>query len=73
MHRKTNQWTSKKIMENPCKPIKIQGNKRKSLKLIKIFENQNEYILKKNSLIQLNKENTWEKNKSKLIELINEN
>ena len=41
--------------------------------MIKIFENQNEYILKKNSLIQLNKENTWEKNKSKLIELINEN
>ena len=41
--------------------------------MIKIFEDQNEYILKKNNLIQLNKENTWEKNKSKLIELINEN
>ena len=39
----------------------------------KIFENQNEYFSKKNNLIQLTKENTWEKNKSKLIELINEN
>ena len=41
--------------------------------MIKIFEDKNEYILKKNNLIQLNKDNTWEKNKSKLIELINEN
>ena len=39
----------------------------------KIFEDQNEYFSKKNNLIQLTKENTWEKNKSKLIELINEN
>ena len=39
----------------------------------KIFENQNEYFSKKNNLIQLTKENTWEKNKSKLIGLINEN
>ena len=41
--------------------------------MIKIFQNQNEYSSKKNNLIKLNKENTWEKNKSKLIELINEN
>ena len=41
--------------------------------MITIFEDQNEYTLKKNNLIQLNKDNTWEKNKSKLIELINEN
>ena len=41
--------------------------------MIKIFEDQNEYSLKKNNLIQINKENTWEKNKSELIELINEN
>ena len=41
--------------------------------MIKIFQNQNEYVVKKNNLIKLNKENTWEKNKSKLIELINEN
>ena len=39
----------------------------------KIFEDQNEYYTKKNNLIKLSKENTWEKNKSKLIELINEN
>ena len=41
--------------------------------MIKIFKDQNEYSSKKNNLIKLNKENTWEKNKSKLIELINEN
>ncbi len=41
--------------------------------MIKIFENQNDYLSKKNNLIQLNKENTWEKNKFKLIELLNEN
>ena len=41
--------------------------------MIKIFQDQNEYVSKKNNLIKLNKENTWEKNKSKLIELINEN
>ena len=41
--------------------------------MIKIFEDQNEYLTKKNNLIHLTKENTWEKNKSKLIELINEN
>ena len=40
---------------------------------IKIFEDQNEYFSKKNNLSLLNKENMWEKNKSKLIELINEN
>ena len=39
----------------------------------KIFEDQNEYNSKKNNLIKLNKDNTWENNKSKLIELINEN
>jgi hypothetical protein len=41
--------------------------------ITKIFEDRNEYFSKKNNLIQLTKENTWEKNKSKLIELINEN
>ena len=41
--------------------------------MTKIFEDQNEYFSKKKNLIDLNKENTWEKNKSKLIELINEN
>lgn len=41
--------------------------------MIKIFEDQNEYFSKKGNLIQLTKENTWENNKSKLIELINEN
>ena len=41
--------------------------------MIKIFFDQNEYFSKKNNLIQLNKENTWEKNKLKLIELLNEN
>ena len=39
----------------------------------KIFKNQNEYFSKKNKLIELTKQNTWEKNKSKLIDLINEN
>ena len=39
----------------------------------KIFENKNEYFSKKKNLIELTKENTWEKNKSKIIELINEN
>ena len=41
--------------------------------MIKIFGDQNEYFSKKANLIQLTKEYTWEKNKSKLIELINEN
>ena len=41
--------------------------------IIKIFKDQNEYFLKKNNLTQLTKENTWEKNKLKLIELFNEN
>ena len=41
--------------------------------IIKIFVDKNEYFSKKNNLIQMNKENTWEKNKSKLIELLNEN
>tara|TARA_A100001011_G_scaffold110868_1_gene117399 strand:- start:1228 stop:2304 length:1077 start_codon:yes stop_codon:yes gene_type:complete len=41
--------------------------------MIKIFEDQNEYLTKKNNLIHLTKENTWEKNKTKIIELINEN
>ena len=41
--------------------------------LNKIFEDQNEYFSKKKNLIKLTQENTWEKNKSKLIELINEN
>ena len=41
--------------------------------IIKIFKDQNEYFLKKNNLTQLTKENTWEKNKFKLIELFNEN
>ena len=41
--------------------------------LTKIFKNQNEYFIKKKNLIQLTKENTWEKNKSQLIALINEN
>ena len=39
----------------------------------KIFENQHEYFSKKKNLIELTKDNTWEKNKSKIIELINEN
>ncbi len=38
-----------------------------------IFEDQNEYSSKKKNLIQFAKENTWEKNRSKLIELVNEN
>ncbi len=41
--------------------------------MTKIFEDQNEYFSKKKNLIKLTQENTWEKNKSKLIELINEN
>ena len=38
-----------------------------------IFENHYEYFSKKNNLIQLTKEDTWEKNKVKLTKLINEN
>ena len=38
-----------------------------------IFENQNEYFLKKNNLIRLTKEDTWEKNKARLNKLLNEN
>ncbi len=41
--------------------------------MMKIFVDETEYFSKKNNLILLNKENTWEKNKSKLIELLNEN
>jgi len=39
----------------------------------KIFENKNEYFSKKKNLKELTKDNTWEKNKFKMIELINEN
>ena len=39
----------------------------------KILENQNEYFLIKKNLIELSKDNTWEKNKFKITELINEN
>ena len=38
-----------------------------------IFENQNEYFLRKNNLIRLTKEDTWEKNKARLNKLLNEN
>ena len=41
--------------------------------LIKIFENKDDYYSKKNNLIKLTKQNTWEENKSKLNELLNEN
>ena len=41
--------------------------------ITKIFEDQDEYFSIKKNLIELTKENTWEKNKFKLIELINEN
>ena len=38
----------------------------------KIFEDKNEYF-KKNNLLQFTKDNTWEKNKLKLTELLNAN
>ena len=41
--------------------------------LTNIFENQNEYFSKKNNLIRLTKDDTWKKNKDKLVKLINEN
>ena len=41
--------------------------------MIKIFEDKNEYFSVKKNLIKLTEENSWEKNKLKLIELINEN
>ncbi len=41
--------------------------------LTNIFENQNEYFLRKNNLIRLTKEDTWEKNKARLNKLLNEN
>ncbi len=41
--------------------------------ITKIFEDQNKYFSIKKNLIELTKENSWEKNKFKLIELINEN
>ena len=41
--------------------------------MTKIIEDPNEYIYKKKKLIELTKENTWEKNKLKLIDLVNEN
>ena len=41
--------------------------------MIKIFKNKNEYFSVKKNLIKLTEENSWEKNKLKLIELINEN
>ena len=58
-----------------CWIMMQKDNDENSLKdlIIKIFEDQNEYFSKKNNLSLLNKENMWEKNKSKLIELINEN
>ena len=41
--------------------------------ITKIIEDPNEYFYKKKNLIELTKEYTWEKNKLKLVELINEN
>ena len=41
--------------------------------MIKIFEDKNKYFSVKKNLIKLTEENSWEKNKLKLIELINEN
>ena len=41
--------------------------------MIKIFEDQNEYFSKKQNLIKLTKENNWERNKSDLVKLLNEN
>ncbi len=41
--------------------------------LIKIFRDQNEYTSKKENLIQFTKEYSWEKNRTNLIKLINEN
>ena len=41
--------------------------------MINIFEDQNEYFLKKQNLIQLTKENNWDRNKSDLAKLLNEN
>ena len=41
--------------------------------IAKILEDQSEYFSKKKNLIQLTKENSWERNKSKLIKYINEN
>ena len=50
----------------------ISENNFKDL-LTKIFKNKNEYYAKKNNLIKLNKKNTWEINKSRLNQLLNEN
>ena len=41
--------------------------------LKKIFDDENEFVSKKEKLIKLNEKNNWKKNKSKLIELLNEN
>ena len=41
--------------------------------LTKIFEDKNEYYSKKKNLIQLTEQNSWEKNKFRLIALLNEN
>ena len=41
--------------------------------LTKIFKDKNEYFKKKKNLALISKENTWAINKSKLIDLINEN
>ncbi len=50
----------------------ISENSFKEL-LIKIFEDKNEYYSKKKNLIQLTKQYSWDINKLKLIELLNEN
>ena len=50
----------------------ISENSFKDL-LIKIFEDKNEYNSKKNNLIHLTKQYSWDQNKSKITELLNEN
>ena len=50
----------------------ISENSFKDL-LIKIFEDKNEYYSKKNNLIHLTKQYSWDQNKSKITELLNEN
>ena len=63
---------------NEASNIRLQQqkdiNESKFINLLnKIFEDKNEYYEVKNNLIELTREDSWQKNKIKLTDLLNEN
>ncbi len=69
-------YNAKFYEKNECSWLIMQKDMNENnftVFMAKIFEDQYEYFLKKKNLFKLSRENTWEKNKFKLIQLLNEN